>query len=328
MFPDIPKPSAEQEALRQAVAAKDRDTVHHLLRQGVDIEPTMRGVGFNRLVLAAQFNLPDILDTEHKKGTHAPYYYHEALHFAAGANHPALVYQILDYGFDATSTKDFDIAGAAMLGGHVDLLKEFMAKGYTTDLTCKVMMEGVIEENHGAMLDFILSNGADEAHARAQLEKCQILYKGDYTEVEIVLDSWAARRNTIHDTAFNPATLDDLRKPMGAGNGFLYLAKTGAFDKAIALALQDRSDYIRPDDLSVADVRGNNTFHVLGARGQLSVLALPKLWLDRPDDFAALVKMTPPVYRKQIDDARFLSTLRQQKLRAQVRGKSLRPKPF
>jgi hypothetical protein len=328
MFPDIPKPSAEQEALRQAVAAKDRESVHRLLRQGVDIEPTMRGVGFNRLVLAARFNLPDILDAEHKRGTHEPYYYHEALHFAAGDNHPDLVYKLLGYGFDATSTKDFDIAGAAMLGGHVGLLQEFIAQGYTTDLTCKTMMEGVIQENHGPMLDFILSHGADEAHARSYLEKCQILYKGDYHDVEIVLDSWAARKNTIHDATFSPKTLDDLRKPMGAGNGFLYLAKTGAFDKAIDIALQNPKDFIKPDDLSVADTRGNNTFHVLGARGQLAGLALPKLWLQRPDDFAALVKMTPPVYRKQIDDARFLSTLRQQKLRAQARGKNLRPKPL
>lgn len=312
------------QALRIAVLDEDRTMVHKLLAKGVDIEPVMRGVGYNRLVLAARFNLPDILDAEHAKGVHEPYYYHEALHFAAGNGHGDLVYRILDYGFDATSTKDFDVAGAALLGGHIDLLQEFLAKGYKTDLACKYMMEGIVEENHGNALDIQLQNGGDIDHAKFLLAKDKERFpKSPYDTIEAVLAKWDARADTIGSDRPLPATISALRTQ---ADGFTHFAQSGRFDDVMQLAARDRQNKIMPEDVIAPDTNGNNTLEILGAQSKLSVLLQPDYWLDRPDAFMRICSHVPPVYQDQVKAERFIAAQQRDVLRQRARRQTFKPK--
>lgn len=312
------------QALRIAVLEEDRAAVHRLLQKGVDIEPVMRGVGYNRLVLAARFNLPDILDAEHAKDVHEAYYYHEALHFAAGAGHGALVYHLLDYGFDATSTKDFDIAGAALLGGHVDLLQEFMAKGYTTDLTCKYMMEGIVEENHGNSLDIQLQHGADIAHAKALLAKDKERFpNAPYDTIETVLAKWDARATVIGSDRPLPPTLDDLR---AQGDAFTHFAQSGRFDEIMQLAAREKQNPLKAEDLIKTNAQGNTTLEILGAQNKLSALLQPDFWLHRPEEFTRICRLVPPVYQAQVKPERFTAAAQREKLRHMARQKPFKPK--
>lgn len=329
--PALPPDNPEmQEALRIAVQENDRSTVHTLLSAGVDIEPMMRGVGYNRLVLGARFNLPEIVAAEHAKGTHEAYYYHEALHFAAGEGHRALVYQILEYGFDATSTKDFDIAGAAMIGGHVPLLQEFMAKGYLTDLTCRHMLEGVIEGDHGNMLDFVLHHGADQDIARLILRKCEERNPKDhFDKVKKTFAKWFARwerfpEENRHD--YKPQTLQDLRCGTGNESGFIHMAKAERFDEVMQIAAQSGQDKITLEDLLQKDRHGNNTLEILGTRRHLNILMQPEAWIQRPEAFMQIYNHIPPVYQKQVSPERMEAATRRNALRNLARQKNLRPK--
>lgn len=313
-----------QQALRIAVQAEDRTTVHKLLAKGTDIEPVMRGVGYNRLVLAARFNLPDILDAEHARGVHETYYYHEALHFAAGAGHGDLVYRILGYGFDATSTKDFDIAGAALLGGHVDLLHEFMGKGFKTDLTCKYMMEGIVEENHGNALDIQLQYGADIDHAKYLLAKDKERFPNSpYDAIEQTLAKWDARQTVIHSDRPLPATLDALRAQK---DGFTHFAQAGRFDEVMRLNAQEKQNPLCAKDLIAPDQNGNNTLDILGAQQKLSVLLQPYMWLQRPDAFMHICRHVPPVYQDQVKAERFTAAQQRAALRRMARQNPFKPK--
>lgn len=312
------------QALRIAVLDDDRTMVHKLLAKGVDIEPVMRGVGYNRLVLAARFNLPDILDAEHAKGIHEPYYYHEALHFAAGNGHGDLVYRLLDYGFDATSTKDFDIAGAALLGGHVTLLQEFMAKGFKTDLACKYMMEGIVEENHGNSLDIQLQNGGDIDHAKFLLAKNKERFpKAPYDTIESVLEKWDARAAVIGSDRPLPATIEALRAQDG---GFAHFAQSGRFDAVMQLAARDAQNKITLDDVIAPDANGNNTLDILGAQKKLSVLLAPDYWLNQPDTFMQLCRHVAPVYQDQVKAERFAAAQQRDMLRRRARQQTFKPK--
>jgi hypothetical protein len=319
--PDHPE---MREALRIAVQQHDRDTVHALLQKGVDIEPLMRGVGYNRLVLAARFNLPDILDAEHAKGVHEPYYYHEALHFAAGEGHRDLVYRMLDYGFDATSTRDFDIAAAALLGGHVDVLQEFMAKGYKTDLACPYVMEGVVEQNHGAALDIMLQHGADIAHAKALLDKNKTRFPDAPCDaIEAVLAKWNARAIVTPERRPLPPTLEDLR---AQPDGFTHFAQSGRFDEVMRLAASDTQNPLTSEDLIKPDALGNNTLDILGAQNRLSQLLHPDFWLHRAAECTRICDLVPPVYRPQIRAARFADAARRETLRHLARQRTFKPK--
>jgi len=312
------------QALRIAVLEEDRAAVHRLLQKGVDIEPVMRGVGYNRLVLAARFNLPDILDAEHARGVHEPYYYHEALHFAAGAGHGDLVYHMLGYGFDATSTKDFDIAAAALLGGHVDLLRAFMAKGYTTDLTCKYVMEGVVEQNHGAALDIMLQHGADIGHAQALLAKDKERFPNfPYDTIEAVLAKWDARAAIAGSDRPLPRTLGDLR---AQGGGFTHFAQSGRFDEVMRLAAREKQNPLCAGDLAATDTQGNNTLEILGAQNELPVLLQPDFWLHRPEEFMRICRLVPPVYQAQVKAERFTAAAQREKLRRLARQQPFKPK--
>ncbi len=313
-----------QQALRIAVQADDRAAVAQLLARGVDIEPVMRGVGYNRLVLAARFNLPDILDAEHAKGVHEPYYYHEALHFAAGEGHRDLVYRLLDYGFDATSTKDFDIAGAALLGGHVALLHEFMAKGFQTDLTCKYMMEGVVEQNHGNALDIMLSHGADINHAKFLLAKDKERFPDfPYGTIEKTLEKWAVRQTVVGSDRPLPETLEALRAQK---DGFTHFAQAGRFDEVMTLAGHAKQKPLCVDDLLQPDRYGNNTLEILGAQNKLSTLMHPDFWLHRTDAFMRIYHHVPPVYQDQAKPERLIAAAQRDRLRQLARQKTFKPK--
>jgi hypothetical protein len=312
------------QALRIAVLDEDRTMVHKLLAKGVDIEPVMRGVGYNRLVLAARFDLVDILDAEHAKGIHAPYYYHEALHFAAGAGHRDLVYHMLNYGFDATSTKDFDIAGAALLGGHVELLQEFMAKGFKTDLACKYMMEGIVEENRGNSLDIQLQNGGDIDHAKFLLAKDKERFpKSPYDTIEAVLEKWDARTEVIGSARPLPATITALRTQT---DGFTHFAQSGRFDEVMQMAARDAQNKIVLDDVIARDAKGNNTLEILGAQQKLSALLQPDYWLNRPDEFMRICRYVPPVYQDQVKAERFTAAQQRDVLRQRARQQTFKPK--
>lgn len=327
--PDDPE---MQEALRIAVKENDRSTVHTLLSAGVDIEPVMRGIGYNRLVLGARFNLPAIVAAEHAKGVHEAYYYHEALHFAAGEGHREIVYQILEYGFDASSTKDFDIAGAAMIGGHVPLLQEFMAKGYLTDLTCRHMLEGVIEGDHGHMLDYVLRHGADQDIARLHLRKCEERDKSNnFASVKKTLAKWFARWERVaeenrHD--YQPHTLADLRRGTGTENGFVHMAKAERFDEVMQIAARGTDDRITAEDLTQKDRHGNTALEILGTRKHLGILMQPDFWINHPEEFMQIYHHIPPIYRNQVSPERLEAAVSRNKLRHLARHKNLKPKGF
>lgn len=194
----FPKPlDAGEERLVAAVRAKDVAEVSRLLDAGVNVERQM-GMGWHPLVLAAAFGLGGHVARLHEKGGIGKSYYHEALHAAAENGHGGLVYQILGYGFDAKSREDFDVCLAAMLGGHLGLLREFMAKGWTTDFASPVYMEGVIEKDHDHMLAFMLENGARIETAREVFRKIASRQSGEeYPErTESLLSGWETRKDT------------------------------------------------------------------------------------------------------------------------------------
>lgn len=190
-----PRPlDAEEERLVAAVRARDAAEVSRLLYDGVRVERQM-GMGWHPIVLAAQFGLCGLVARLHAEGGIDKGYYHEALHAASENGHRDLVYQVLGYGFDASSTRDFDICLGAMLGGHLGMLQEFMAKGWRTDLACPVYMEGVIEKDHDHMIKFMLEQGASVQTAREVFQKIAARQpKEEYPEkIASLLEGWETR---------------------------------------------------------------------------------------------------------------------------------------
>ncbi len=319
----------DQEALKVATLYKNRELIGYLLELGLDIEPENRAMAYNPLILAAQYNLPETFEKLRGKRDFDDCYYYEALHVAAERGHRDLVYQILSYGYDASTTQHFDIALAAAIGGHFDLLQEFMGRGYTTDLSCPVLAEGVIEGDHGRMLDFLLDNGTDFNKAMAAYTKASNHYGRPFSSVHGTLRAWSARRETVHYDMDFDGNIRHLRQKTadhgGHGKtGLVRMAKAGRFGEVIDILLRADSsraeNRVTCEDLCQTDGHGNSLLEILGARHQLGLLFHEKIWQGRLAELAEIYAQIPPVYRDQFDNHSFKAGMHQKILRQKSRN--------
>ncbi|TAL39913.1 MAG: hypothetical protein EPN97_01615 [Alphaproteobacteria bacterium] len=306
----------ENELLLAAVQTKNTRLIGLLLERGADIEPQMRGIGYNPMVLAATYGFNDIVDKLHGAGATRPDAYAEALATAAEKGNGALVDKILRYGVDVSQT---DLTFCAAVGGQLDLVKTLVAKGYTTDFRDKTLLEAVVEGDHGAMLDYLLDQGADRNRAQELYVNFSNRRSKPYAEVHKTLKAWSERGETVLYTHDYGTTLKELRRtepdyrdqPL---SGFVKLAKANRFAEAMQVARAEQSDRLEKADLLSTDGAGNTVLEILGARGQLPMVFAPSLWEKRQEDFAAIYAEIAPVYRPQVDFQELVSTWRQQAL--------------
>ncbi len=301
----------EEETFREAVRAKDTPLVREMMEKGLRIDRQM-GMGWHPLVLASTFGFGDIVEKLHSTGGIGEEYYHEALHACAGEGHRDVVYQILGYGFGSEPKGKFDIALAAMLGGHLDLLKEFMAKGFTTDLTCPVFMQGVIEHDHGHVLDFMLDHGADLKTAIGLFQSVTAKNtQGSFAHCLDVVNQWG-KRDTVYVRAHGTAeNVEDLRKTVNIGPGcpqtlFLELVKGSLFNAALRAVRAPQESRLEVSDLTATDAGGTSVIEILGAKGKLGLFISPEFWGNRPQELKALYEAVPPVYKDQVDMTAFV----------------------
>jgi hypothetical protein len=313
---------AEQEFMKAAVRHNNAPLVRRLLDRGVDVEPAMRGVGYNRMVLAATFGWEDIVERLHKEGATPPQAYEEALAAAAEHGHARLVDKLLDYGTDTTQT---DVVFCAAVGGQVQLVKDLVSRGFTTDFTCKTLLEAVVEGNHGAMLDFLFDQGADRQRAHELYVRASNRDSKPYAAVHATIKQWSERGETVIRAIPELHALADLRQVEKDYRGkpetlLVRLSKINRIGDAVALARAARNDRLDVGDLLATDGAGNTVIEILGSRGQLPQLFAPDLWEERQQDFATLYAEVAPVYREQVDYQGLVSTWRRKAL-SDIRSK-------
>jgi hypothetical protein len=309
-------PEVDNELLKAAVETKNPELVREMLERGADIEPEMRGIGYNPLVLAATYGLDDLVDRLHAQGAARPEAYTEAIGVAAEKGNAALVTRILSYGLDLSQT---DLAFCAAVGGQLDLVKALSTKGHTTDFRNKTLLEAVVEGDHGPMLDYLFDQGADRRLAQELYTKFSNRRSKPYASVHATLKAWSEREETVLYTHDYGRTLMELRRtepdyrdrPL---SGFVKLAKANRFTEAMQVVRADQSDRLQKTDLLSSDSAGNTVLEILGARGQLPMVFAPDLWEKRQEDFASLYAEIAPVYRAQVDCQELVSAWRQQAL--------------
>lgn len=306
----------KQETLKAALSTQNVPLVHYLLGAGTDIEPQMRGIGYNPMVLSAKYGFDDLVEKLHKQGTVQPHAYAEAIAVAAETGNAALVDKMLGYGVDISGT---DLAFCAAVGGQVGLVKTLAARGYTTDFRDKTLLEAVVEGDHGAMLDYLLDQGADRNLAHELYVNFSNRRSKPYAEVHKTLKAWSERGETVLYTHDYGVTLKELRRtepdyrdqPL---SGFVKLAKANRFGEAMQVVRADKNDRLEISDLLATDGAGNTVLEILGARGKLAEIFVPDLWEKRQADFAALYAEVAPVYRGQIDAQGLIATWRREAL--------------
>lgn len=308
--------AAEKEMLKAAIRRQNGPLIHTLLSRGCDVEPEMRGIGYNRLVLAATYGFEDLLVQFHREGGVAPGAYEEALGAAAEHGHGRLVDRLIDWGVDASKT---DVVFCAVVGGQLELVKNLVARGFTTDFKEPVLLEAVIEGDHGPMLDFLLDHGADRARAHEQYVRVSNRDSEPYASIHDTLKMWSERAMTVVYAIPEPHSLADLRAEEPDHRGvpqslLVRMAKINRFGDALAVARSASNDRLEVDDLLKTDAAGNSVLEILGARNGLSSLFAPELWENRQEDFAALYKEVPPVYREQVNYQGLVSTWRRRAL--------------
>ena len=313
---------SERELLKSAVRAKNAPMIRLLLDRGADAEPDMRGIGYNRMVLAATYGFGDIVEQLHRDGLTPPHAYEEALAAAAESGNERLVDQLLGYGVDTTHT---DVAFCAAVGGQVELVRKLVARGFTTDFTDKTLLEAVVEGDHGAMLDFLLDQGADRNAAHDMYVNFSNRRERHYDETFAALKAWSERGETVIYPIPDLHTLAQLRGEEKDYRGhptslLVRLSKINRIADAVTLARADAGDRLEVADLLKTDGAGNSVLEILGERKQLGLLFAPGLWEKRPQDFAALYAEVAPVYRGQIDYQGLVSNFRRQML-AGIRDK-------
>lgn len=309
-------PETEKELLKAAIRTGNPPLIRQLLERGTDVEPDMRGIGYNRMVLAATYGFDDLVDKLHRQGTVPPHAYAEALAVAAEKGNAALVDRMLGYGLGTAGT---DLAFCAAVGGQLGLVKALAARGYTTDFRDKTLLEAVVEGDHGAMLDYLFDQGADRNRAHELYVNFSNRRSKPYADVHKTLKAWSERGETVLYTHDYGVTLKELRRtepdyrdqPL---SGFVKLAKANRFGEAMQVVRADQGDRLEVNDLLATDGAGNTVLEILGAHGKLADVFVPDLWEKRQADFTALYAEIAPVYRGQIDTQRLVSTWRREAL--------------
>jgi hypothetical protein len=245
-----------------------------------------------------------------------PEAYQEALAAAAEFGHARILDRLLDMGVDPAAT---DVVFCAACGGQAELVKNLIARGFTTDFTDKTLLEAVIEDDHGAMLDLLLDNGADRSKAHEMYVRASNLRSKPYAEIHATLKKWQDRGETVLYTIPPLQALADVRQVELDYRGrpetlLVRLSKINRIGDAVELARQSRNDRLEVADLLATDGAGNSVIEILGARGHLSRLFAPDLWKERQQDFATLYAEVAPVYRDQVDYQGLVSTWRRQSL--------------
>lgn len=289
-------------------AARRGDSV--AVRRGLEagIRPDREyGSGWHPIILAAEFGFSDLVEKFHNDQIASEFDYTEALHIAAENGHRDLVYQILKYGFDPTSTTHLDLGMAAAIGGQIELLREFDRVGIKTDYTCPILMEAIVEQNHGAILDFILDKGARISDANDAYNKVA-RHDGHHkvTAIRATLDAWADRSKTIISPSKTSDTLAQLRDPCfenegGMMTGIMRMAKAGRFRDVTTLARQAADDFLTLKDLQETDRLGNSVLEILGERGELHLLVDKALWRRGIDELAEVYRQIPDAYKSKLD---------------------------
>ncbi len=302
--------------LKAAVLTENMPLVKASLERGADIEPEMRGLGYNRMVLAAGCGMETLVDALHRDGSQRPEAYEEALSIAAERGHARIVDRFIDWGVDATKV---DVVFCAAVGGQVQLVKDLAARGFTTDFKTPVLLEAALDGNHGAMLDFLLDQGADRNLAHAYYTRASNRDQKPYAAIHTVLKMWSERSMTVVYPIPDPQNMSDLRaaEPDHLGRPqtlLVRMAKVNRFGDAMTVVRAARNDRLEVQDLLSTDGPGNTLIEILGARRQLGEVFTADLWQNRQEDFAALYAQVAPVYRDQIDYQGMVSSWRRQAL--------------
>lgn len=290
----------------EAARRGDSVAVRKGLEEGIRADREY-GSGWHPMILAAEFGFNDLVEKFHKDDIASEFDYTEALHIAAENGHRDLVYQILKYGFDPTSTTHLDLGMAAAIGGQLELLREFDRVGIKTDYTCPILMEAIVEQNHGAVLDFILDKGAKISDANDAYNK--FAKRDGHHKVAAIrgtLDAWADRGKTIISQSKPSDTLSQLRDPYferegGIMTGIMRMTKAGRFREVVTLARQSSDDFLTLKDLQETDRLGNSVLEILGERGELHLLVDKSLWRRGIDELAEVYHQIPDAYKGKLD---------------------------
>ena len=321
---DPQRPSLAAEAIseiRQAVEVFNLEPILPYIEAGYDFTPLMKEPRLrNTLVLmAAQNNLPSLITQAHAATPLLPAEVAIYLHSAANKGQGAMVEHLLALGATLEGFGEFKkhltIAGAAASGGHVGLLRDYMAQGYHVNLRLDELMTETMRADRGDMLDFMLDNGVpmqdvESAYARFNVRKSMddpdfsAANANSLPSITDVVIAWRARLWRIDDRHAPAADMDDLRQLTTELNRMttrlVALAKADRFDEALALAARDRQKLTAADFL-VTDAYGNTLLEILGARGRLNDALQARHFDSGLGDILALLPHIAPVYASGTD---------------------------
>jgi Ankyrin repeats (3 copies) len=120
------------------------------------------------------------------------------------------------------------------------------------------------------------------------------------------------------------SSLQDIRAESATSgvNQFHHLAKLGQFPQVITLA--QLGGGFTAQDLLGKGPDGDTALQKICEKGQLGLLLKAPLWMDHPEDFAAVWAAAPSNYRLGLDTEGFTGKLRQAKLQSygkiQIKG--------
>jgi hypothetical protein len=327
-------------ALYKAIQSDNLSQVRQLLEEGVRLEG-IYGMAYHPLAVAAEFGLADLVDRFHKEGGVAKDIYTEALHVAAEQGNREIVYQILGYGFDGTSTADFDLGMAAAIGGQLTLLKEFDQKGFRTNYKDEILMTAVIEHDHADVLDYLFQKGARVDTAAKLCSDLEDRYDMIFAACRRVIHTWKQEALAISLQPLHETQYEELRRKTAGEDGyyetgFVRLARAGRFDHAVALARQGhgkdqgqskgQGGKMDVSDVLSRDHNGFNVVEILSEKKQVQQLFDVTLWKNGLDDLNAVYAAVPEPYRQQADFPAIAARYRADVLRAKSkRNPRLRP---
>lgn len=292
-------------ALYKAIQQDNLWQVRRFLEEGVRID-AIYGTAYHPLAVAAEFGLGDLVERFHQEGGIATAVYAEALHIAAEQGDKAIVYQILGYGFDGTSTSSFDLGMAAAIGGQLELLKEFDQKGFRTNYKDEVLLTAVIEHDHADILDYLFEKGASVELAARLCPDLEDRYDMVFAGCRRIIHAWKQEELVKTCPPLQETQYEGLRRKTAGDDGyfetgFVRLARVGRFDHAMMLARHGQSGKMDITDVLSRDHAGLNVVEILAEKGQLRQLFDASLWRNGIDDMNAVYEAVPEAHRLQVD---------------------------
>lgn len=200
-------------------------------------------------------------------------------------------------------------------------LKRFLDAGLDAnwkDDTGNTLLHHAARIGDVALIGTLLGKGAKPFVLNDNLETphdVAVIWGNNTAAAQIAVPMARDRADSAEKIPF--ASLQEIRDSAAADgvNHLFVLARSGQFAQVAALAEKDAKGLTAAELLSQGP-GGDSVILAVAQRGDLKEIMKPALWSSRPEEFQSVWEAVPAQYRKGLDHAGFIGTLRQERIKS------------